>query len=170
MPATDHDLNRHASAPLILPTGWDECWCCTSCTAIGRGDDYVHVCLVYPLPEPVTPVTDAGSYLDLWKPKSDGFMTERRSRPRTRTPGARSHARARLLGVLKTLGDTTEGSRNATLHWSACRVAEMVVAGELPDPGAAADALADVAYSIGLDRSEVPGTIRSGFRENGVVV
>lgn len=101
-----------------------------------------------------------------------------RPKPRTPTPGgfatvngygARSgKPEARLAGVLRTLNAATEGERNARLHWAACRVGDMLAAGELADEGRATDALEAVALAIGLTPREVSGTIRSGLASGGV--
>ena len=101
------------------------------------------------------------------------FMRELRPRRRPGpytppTTGTSGDVGRRLTGILTHLNQATVGARNATLHWFACRVGEMIAAGELHDPDAAADALADVALGIGLDPREVRGTIRSGFRTSGV--
>lgn len=76
----------------------------------------------------------------------------------------------RLRGLLRTMNDAQVGTRNATLHWVACRVGEMIATGELPDARQAADVLAQIALGTGLDPREVPGTIRSGFSKSGVQV
>lgn len=80
----------------------------------------------------------------------------------------RSTPVGRFRGLLRTVNEAPEGSRNATLHWAACRVGEMVASGELPDASSAADALAQVAAGTGLDPREIRGTIRSGFASSGV--
>jgi len=76
----------------------------------------------------------------------------------------------RLEGILRTLRAATQGQRNSTLHWCACRVGEMLAAGELHDPRRAADALATVALAVGLEAGETAGTIGSGFDTYGVAV
>lgn len=77
---------------------------------------------------------------------------------------------ARVTGLLRTVNEASEGTRNDTLHWAACRVGEMVATGELSDARRAADALSHVAATTGLDGREIHGTIRSGFAKSGVVV
>lgn len=89
--------------------------------------------------------------------------TERAPRP---TP--RGSVPGRLRGLLRTLNEAPEGRRNTVLHWAACRVAEMVAAGELADPHGAVDALRQVALGTGLEPREVQGTIRSGLSTSGV--
>lgn len=76
---------------------------------------------------------------------------------------------ARFDGLVHNLRGAAVGERNPRLHWVACRVGEMLAAGELPDAGLAADALATVALEIGLDPREVVGTIKSGFGASGVI-
>lgn len=76
--------------------------------------------------------------------------------------------RARLAGLLRTVHTAPHGKRNDTLHWAACRVGEMIAAGEVTDVGQATDALTTVALATGLESSEVRGTIRSGFMKYGV--
>lgn len=102
------------------------------------------------------------------------FFPLRKTMPRrTLTPGTALPPRlllARLDGIVKHLEGHTEGSRNHALHWSACRFGEMLAAGELNDPQAAADTLTSVALAIGLDPREINGTIVSGFKSSGVVV
>lgn len=88
--------------------------------------------------------------------------------PRLFSAPVHGDPRHRIQGLLRTLNHAPEGQRNATLHWVACRLGEMVVAGELPDPQRAADALAKVAEGTGLGPSEVRGTIRSGLSKSGV--
>lgn len=76
--------------------------------------------------------------------------------------------RARLRGLLTVVGDARKGARNGTLHWAACRLGEMVAAGDFTDTHAAIDALRTVALGTGLTPSEVAGTIRSGLGASGV--
>jgi hypothetical protein len=83
-------------------------------------------------------------------------------------PASPRAVEARFSGLLRTVNDAPEGSRNDRLHWAACRVGEMVAAGELPDPGRAVDALAQVAAGTGLTPREIRGTIRSGLATYGV--
>lgn len=69
----------------------------------------------------------------------------------------------RLEGVLRTVATAKEHTRNDTLHWGACRVAEMVTAGEADARDAALQLLA-AAVSIGLPEDEAKRTIRSGMK------
>jgi hypothetical protein len=93
---------------------------------------------------------------------------------RSRRPGVLNRSfgtpQARLVGILRTVQSAATGQRNATLHWAACRVAEMVRAGEVVDVSAAAEALAAAAECAGLPSTESRATIRSGFSTSAVVV
>lgn len=68
----------------------------------------------------------------------------------------------RLAGLVQTVMDAYEGTRNARLHWSACRAGEMVAAGLLPLE-VAVDALLLAAEAVGLDAAESRATVRSGL-------
>jgi len=73
----------------------------------------------------------------------------------------------RVHGLVKTVLSAREGERNSTLHWAACRVADMAADGTLGpgtgvDVSAAVRALADAALEIGLTPAEVRATIASG--------
>ena len=88
------------------------------------------------------------------------------------TPGVRpskGSVVARLDGLTQHLRAAVEGERNARLYWTACRVGDMLVAGDLPNWRLAADALATVALEIGLEAGEVGDTIESGFKASGVI-
>jgi hypothetical protein len=84
-------------------------------------------------------------------------------------PASPQAFQARFTGLLRTVNDATEPGRNDKLHWAACRVGEMIAAGELPNAGPAVEALAAVALGAGLGPREVRGTIRSGLAKSGVV-
>lgn len=73
--------------------------------------------------------------------------------------------RSRFVGLLDTVLNAPVGQRNAVLHWSACRAADMVREGEV-DRNAAYVALAQAGESIGLGDREVQGTISSAFRKS----
>ena len=107
------------------------------------------------------PVPGARSFYDVFWPDPP----PRRQPTSTITPAT---ARGRMKGLLRTLRDAPEGTRNTVLHWVACRVGEMIAAGEVTDPDTAVNALYDVGLSTGLDPREVLPTISSGFRESGV--
>lgn len=70
---------------------------------------------------------------------------------------------ARLDGLIATVLDAVEGERNNTLHWAACRAAEMVSAGKLTEDQAY-DTLAHAAGCAGLNASEAYRTITSALR------
>jgi hypothetical protein len=86
--------------------------------------------------------------------------------PTQAAPGNGS-PRRRLLGLLRTVNAATEGQRNATLFWAAARAGEMVAAGEL-DAAHVAAALRKVGLAIGLDPTEIDGTVRSGLNQSRV--
>lgn len=72
----------------------------------------------------------------------------------------------RVEGLIEAVRTAKEGSRNSTLYWAACRLAELVAAGQT---GAteARSWLLDVADRCGLDFTEADGTITSAFRRGG---
>jgi hypothetical protein len=72
----------------------------------------------------------------------------------------------RLAALLRTVEAAPEGQLNNTLHWAACRVAEMVSAGQADESAAAADLLA-AAVSAGHPESAAARTIASGLRKAG---
>ncbi len=177
-------LRVDAYAAMLAPerSGWDECWSCLTCRIVGRGL-YAHTCTAYALalangtPLPVVEPPPAPVVND--DPDDDRpeflrrFFPLRRTPKVTATPGTPVSPQllpARLDGILAKLSNTPEGGRNAMLYWSACRFGEMLAAGELSDPRAAADTLAQVAVDIGLTPSETIGSIASGFRNSGVTV
>jgi hypothetical protein len=65
---------------------------------------------------------------------------------------------AKLFGILRKMGEAQNGERNKLLYWCGCRLAEASY------PDTAWDALAQVAESGGLSRSEIRNTIRSAQR------
>ncbi len=73
------------------------------------------------------------------------------------------HVERRLAGVVQVVIDAQEGERNRRLHWAACRCAEMVVAGQMPDQ-MGLDALLLAGQAVGLPTAEALATIRSGLR------
>ena len=75
------------------------------------------------------------------------------------------HGDARVRGILNTAASAREGERNNTVFWCACRIGDMIAAGEIPADGCAINALADVALGIGLSRREVGLTINSALRQ-----
>jgi hypothetical protein len=94
-------------------------------------------------------------------PRRPGGFWDQFAQPSKGTPYGRVH------GLVKTVLSARQGERNATLHWAACRVADMVAEGALGpgadvDVSAAVRALADAALEIGLTPSEVRATIASG--------
>ena len=76
--------------------------------------------------------------------------------------GDLSGLRRRLSGLVRTVALARPGERNATLHWAACRVAELVQAGLITE---------EVAYGLftkagtyaGLSTRETIATVKSGL-------
>lgn len=115
----------------------------------------------YRLRDAFAPIADAPVWLlDLLKPAPPPPVGERGSLP----PGARAtpYGRAALEGLADDLLGAVAGTRNATLHRTACRAGRLVAAGEL-DADLARDVLAEAAGRVGLRRGEIAATWRSGF-------
>jgi hypothetical protein len=98
-----------------------------------------------------------------------GWITRALTRPpperNTRfTDGGQSGADpgTRAAGLARTVQAAPAGQRNSTLHWAACRAADMVAEGA--DPGELARLLTEAARSTGLDDAEITRTIASGMR------
>lgn len=70
---------------------------------------------------------------------------------------------ARLEGLLATVLGAPSGERNNTLHWAACRAAEMIAAGQLGEDQVF-DGLGAAATRAGLDDGEARRTIASALR------
>lgn len=70
---------------------------------------------------------------------------------------------ARLDGLIASVLDAPEGERNNTLHWAACRAAEMVSGGQLTEDQVH-DCLGRAAARAGLDDGEAHRTIASALR------
>ena len=70
---------------------------------------------------------------------------------------------ARVRSILEAAASAREGERNNIVFWCACRISDMIYAGETD--GHAINALADVAIGIGLSRREVGLTINSALRQ-----
>lgn len=70
---------------------------------------------------------------------------------------------ARLDGLIAAVLDARPGERNNTLHWAACRAAEMVSAGQLTEDQVH-DCLGRAAARAGLDDGEAWRTIASALR------
>lgn len=81
-------------------------------------------------------------------------------------PGSRPGDRiaARLDGLIATVLDAKPGERNNTLHWAACRAAEMVAAGQVSEDQVH-DMLGRAAALLGLDDGEARRTILSALRQ-----
>jgi hypothetical protein len=83
-----------------------------------------------------------------------------------RPHGGTRNGDASIAGILKTVAGAPEGQRNQRLHWSACRLADRVRAGQLRRIVAEA-LLAEAARAIGLPHAESLATIRSGLNAVG---
>jgi hypothetical protein len=75
-------------------------------------------------------------------------------------PGREGRHEARLAGLLRVVGEAPEGRRNATLHWAACRLREMLDQGA---PREWAQVLEQAGVAAGLDQVEVRDTVASGL-------
>jgi hypothetical protein len=73
----------------------------------------------------------------------------------------------RLRSLVRTLMHAPNLQRNAILHWTACRVGEMIADGST-DAGFAFEVLFKAALHVGLEHEEIGPSIRSGFRKSGV--
>jgi hypothetical protein len=71
---------------------------------------------------------------------------------------------ARLDGLMAAVADANPGERNNTLHWAACRAAEMIAAGQLT-ADQVHDSLGWAAGRAGLDDGEAWRTIASALRQ-----
>lgn len=80
-------------------------------------------------------------------------------------PDDRSHVAPRLDGLIVAVLEAKPGKRNNTLHWAACRAAEMVTAGQLAEDQVH-DSLGQAAACIGLDHDEAHRTIASALRKS----
>jgi len=69
----------------------------------------------------------------------------------------------RLEGLLRTVAAAKPGTRNVTLHWAACRAAEMTAAGLADERDVAAQLLAS-AVAAGLPETEAMRTITSAMK------
>jgi hypothetical protein len=79
----------------------------------------------------------------------------------SREPRSPSPDRA-IEGLLRHVERAREGNRNSALHWSACRMAERIRAGEISTSKAERDLLA-AALTTGLGEIEAKATIKSGL-------
>jgi len=71
--------------------------------------------------------------------------------------------RSSVIGLIRTVLEAAEGERNSRLHWSACRMAERVRAGQFTAEAAEA-MLLDAAEEVGLTEAEALATITSAHR------
>jgi hypothetical protein len=87
-------------------------------------------------------------------------------RPAPPQVSGREHARRKLCGLIRTIAEAREGSRNQVTYWAGCRLSEMVSAGELSQGDAVGLGL-EAACHAGLSRQEARSTLRSAFRRGG---
>lgn len=83
------------------------------------------------------------------------------ARPRIASSGGTANGRFR--GIVAVVLDAPVGERNNSLHWAACRFAELISDGQI-DYATAADLLARAGESAGLGSAEVAATVASGLR------
>ncbi len=76
------------------------------------------------------------------------------------------HVEASLAGLVRNVATAGAGERNARLHWSACRAAEMSARGEIARRHAEA-VLIEAASRCGLDYREAAATVASAYRAGG---
>jgi hypothetical protein len=69
----------------------------------------------------------------------------------------------KLAGIVRMIAGAREGERNALTHWGACRIGEMVAAGEMAS-ALGIEIIAEAAARAGLSRADALPTIHSGFR------
>jgi hypothetical protein len=86
------------------------------------------------------------------------------ARPNLEITGA---VERRLSGILEATARAQEGTRNAITFWSACRIADMCIAGEISDADAAYAALTTVSIHTGLSQR---GGENHRFREKAVAM
>jgi hypothetical protein len=78
----------------------------------------------------------------------------------------RSNPDAAIAGILRTVANAGEGTRNQRLNWAAFRMGARVVAGAI-GRGEAESLLADAARAAGLAKIEADRTIASGLKGAG---
>ena len=82
------------------------------------------------------------------------------------TLGARKTGDGWLRGLVRTVVRASEGQRNQTLFWAACRAGEAVREGKAASE-LVTDVLIEAAANAGLRRPEAVRTIDSGLRTGG---
>jgi len=80
------------------------------------------------------------------------------------TPPSAARIEAQLAGLVRTIAAASEGQRNASLFWAACRTGELIARGELSKPHAEA-LLAEAARRAGLDHIEAERSVASAFNQ-----
>jgi Virulence-associated protein E-like domain/Bifunctional DNA primase/polymerase, N-terminal len=76
------------------------------------------------------------------------------------------HARRKLCGIIRTIAEAREGERNQVTYWGACRLVEMVAAGEI-DRGDAIGLAVEAASHAGLPRQEAAHSCGAHFSARG---
>jgi hypothetical protein len=74
-----------------------------------------------------------------------------------------------MLGLIRTVISAVDGERNSVTFWAACRVGEMVVAGDISESQAIAELVAAAGH-VGLPQHEALRTIESGLKTAGAVL
>jgi hypothetical protein len=78
-------------------------------------------------------------------------------------PGAPGDANKALAGLVRTVAEAPQGTRNDRLFWAVCRLGEHATAGRVSlDEGAAA--LLAAAAEAGLSEAEADRTLASALR------
>lgn len=134
--------------------------CCVACGRVGVDLPQDHDC------QPDVAVDTQDNVADFYELFTKSISTA--TTASASSLAAHGSPRSRLLGLLRTVERASIGQRNSTLFWASCRVGEMVVAGEIVDVNAAAQALTQAAGAAGLRGPEVLGTINSGLDRAGV--
>jgi hypothetical protein len=88
-----------------------------------------------------------------------------RPQPRRQQQSLPTDSSAKLNGIIRTIARAKEGERNCVAYWGACRLAEMVTAGNLTRNEALALAV-EAASRAGLPRHEALSTAQSGLRNS----
>jgi len=71
-----------------------------------------------------------------------------------------------LGGLIRAVAGASEGQRNSTIFWAACRAGEMIVAG-LIGKSEVVEILVESAARCGLPRDEAHRTVLSGLKKTG---
>lgn len=123
------------------------------------------IALVYGDPERHDALRSAWDVHPQVKTEFEAFMAGVRARSVAALRQAPSTGR-RFAGLLRKVMQASEGSRNGTLYFAACRCAEMAAESAITREQAE-DALTQAAGYCGLPCGEATSTVRSAFRRIG---